>query len=343
MQSEITNDNAPVKHKTNLTKAHKEQKSMLISSEQKQKSTHESKGKYIYNNFEKEKQKKEYILYVQCAICIFFIISALFLKFLGGNVFAQTKAIYENALTQGINFSMQTPILRFIDESVKTMQSFASEIGEMANRNQDAKVQNDKNTIILPQNELTSSANSEMATYNQNAQIEYENSNTEYSSSNLTGMGGKTNTDEAGKVPDSVNLNGYSNAVLLHQPTYGVLTSKFGFRTNPISQKTEFHLGIDIAAQEGAAVMSAADGQVVEVSNNSIRGNYVVIHHFSGLQTLYQHLNYTFVRTGQSVKAGERIATVGNTGYSTGPHLHFELIENGKYVDSLPQFKQLNY
>ena len=124
-------------------------------------------------------------------------------------------------------------------------------------------------------------------------------------------------------------------------PGFCVLTSGFGSRT--MNGKSEFHKGIDIGrnlnpakAIAGAVVVAAADGRVVTAQNNHASyGNYVVLHHDGGIQTLYAHNEANLVRIGHQVKQGAEIAKVGNTGRSTAPHLHFEVHENGKAVDPL--------
>ena len=93
------------------------------------------------------------------------------------------------------------------------------------------------------------------------------------------------------------------------------------------------HKGRDYATGAGSPIYAAASGTVTTVSYNVARGNYVVINHGNGLSTLYQHCSATYVSAGQSVSAGQNIAAVGTTGYSTGPHLHFEVWVNGTPVD----------
>ena len=95
----------------------------------------------------------------------------------------------------------------------------------------------------------------------------------------------------------------------------------------------DFHAGLDIAVAEGTPVHCAQDGQVVQAGFNSIRGNYIIVRHTDGLQTLYQHLACGFVRAGEGVTRGQVIASAGSTGMSTGAHLHFELIYNGVRYD----------
>lgn len=120
----------------------------------------------------------------------------------------------------------------------------------------------------------------------------------------------------------------------------GSITSKFGVRTDPISGEVKSHGGTDIAAPTGTPILAAADGTVVIASyNEGGYGFYVKIKHNNTFSTLYGHCSVLNVSTGQTVKQGQKIAEVGSTGYSTGPHCHFEVIQNGVRVDAMKFFK----
>lgn len=140
-------------------------------------------------------------------------------------------------------------------------------------------------------------------------------------------------------VPQGASTKKYTLEETLLTPIEGgTLTSGFGFRKNPLSKGRDFHLGIDLAAAQGTDVRACLAGQVVQAGYSAMRGNYIIIRHRAGLATLYQHLQCGFVRAGESVKTGERIGLVGQTGYVTGAHLHLELLVDGLRVDPLPQF-----
>ncbi len=115
-----------------------------------------------------------------------------------------------------------------------------------------------------------------------------------------------------------------------------VVTSPFGPRVHPITgEKTEHH-GVDLMAAAGTPVMAAARGVVVWRGNKWGYGNCIVIRHGTHLSTIYGHLSHIGVRTGQLIGAGEVIGLSGSTGFSTGPHLHFEVRNNGTPVNPLP-------
>jgi murein DD-endopeptidase MepM/ murein hydrolase activator NlpD len=112
-------------------------------------------------------------------------------------------------------------------------------------------------------------------------------------------------------------------------PTHGWVTSGFGFRTNPFTGLNQMHEGIDISNRIGTPVTSPADGIVSDVGKDFAHGNIIVISHGFGTTTRFSHLSKFLVKVGQRVKRGDKIAEVGNTGQSTGPHLHYEVRLNG--------------
>lgn len=111
------------------------------------------------------------------------------------------------------------------------------------------------------------------------------------------------------------------------------LSMPYGERVNPVTEKALFHAGIDIPAPVGAAISAAANGKVVETGFDPSNGNYIVLDHGDGLMTRYHHCKELCVDQGASVKAGETIALVGQTGQATGPHLHFEVRQDGVAQD----------
>lgn len=113
------------------------------------------------------------------------------------------------------------------------------------------------------------------------------------------------------------------------------ITSYFGRRNSPTAGASSYHQGLDIGASKGSAIYAAASGTVSDAGYNSARGNYVVVSHGSGVSTVYMHCSALYVSAGQSVSQGQTIAAVGSTGISTGPHLHFGVIQDGSYVNPL--------
>ncbi len=116
-------------------------------------------------------------------------------------------------------------------------------------------------------------------------------------------------------------------------PGYYTITSDYGYRVHPISGTTKFHKGIDISVPTGNAIVSAESGTVVSANWMNGYGNTVVVDHGGGLSTLYAHNSSISVSNGQHVDRGQKIASSGSTGQSTGPHLHFEVRINGSTTD----------
>ena len=118
-------------------------------------------------------------------------------------------------------------------------------------------------------------------------------------------------------------------------PTRGWLSSRFGYRTSPFSDKREFHRGIDISARSGSQVVSPANGLVIFSGWQNGYGRVVVLKHARGFKTKYAHLKKSLVKKGQYVKKGTKIGLVGTTGRTTGPHLHYEVHLNNVPVNPL--------
>jgi murein DD-endopeptidase MepM/ murein hydrolase activator NlpD len=116
-------------------------------------------------------------------------------------------------------------------------------------------------------------------------------------------------------------------------PTSGDVTSRFGWRSSPFSGGSDWHPGIDIANSTGTPIVATADGEVVQSEWYGGYGKMVQIDHGNGIGTIYGHNSQNLVHAGQVVKKGQVIAYLGSTGYSTGPHVHYEVRVNGTAVN----------
>src|SRR3972149_5753065 len=116
-------------------------------------------------------------------------------------------------------------------------------------------------------------------------------------------------------------------------PVKGLVASGFGKRVSPFTGETEMHRGIDILARAGTSVKAAANGLVTEVGTMPGLGNYITITHGNGVVTRYGHNKKNLVKKGERISRGQTIARVGNSGRTTGPHLHYEVVVKGKYVN----------
>ena len=115
----------------------------------------------------------------------------------------------------------------------------------------------------------------------------------------------------------------------------GRYSSKFGYRTNPITHAYSFHTGLDIAVPAGTKIHAAFHGQVRAVGEDSRAGKYIILRHDDGMETFYCHCRSIDAAEGDTVDAGDVIARVGSTGWSTGPHVHFEVRKNGERLNPL--------
>jgi murein DD-endopeptidase MepM/ murein hydrolase activator NlpD len=118
-------------------------------------------------------------------------------------------------------------------------------------------------------------------------------------------------------------------------PLSGPITSPFGMRMHPVYGRPILHAGIDIAAPTGTTIAAAADGRVIVAGTQGDCGKMVAIDHHGGLSTIYCHMSQIFVGVGQDVQRGQAIGAVGMTGDATGPHVHFQVMQDGHPVDPM--------
>lgn len=117
------------------------------------------------------------------------------------------------------------------------------------------------------------------------------------------------------------------------------ITSRFGYRLDPITGVASTHKGLDMACPTGTPIYACRSGRVLKSAFSPLYGNYIVIEHVDGYQTLYAHMSKSLAKKGDKVSQGTKIGLVGNTGYSTGPHLHLTVYKNSKPVDPLTVIK----
>ncbi len=122
-------------------------------------------------------------------------------------------------------------------------------------------------------------------------------------------------------------------AIKMIWPARGPISSPFGYRANPFTGVRTYHAGMDIVVNTGTPVKTIMDGSVSDTGYNGVFGNYIIVTHSEGYQTLYGHLSAIGVKKGQNVSQGSMIGRSGNTGYSTGPHLHLGLFKKGAAIN----------
>lgn len=119
----------------------------------------------------------------------------------------------------------------------------------------------------------------------------------------------------------------------LGAPVPGVITSRFGSRTDPLNGKKAYHRGVDIRGSMGSDITATADGIVLIQNYDQLNGRYIILDHGNGFRTKYGHLKKSLVKKGDSVQRGQVIGLVGSSGRSTGPHVHYEIRYNNKIVN----------
>lgn len=131
-------------------------------------------------------------------------------------------------------------------------------------------------------------------------------------------------------LEDQRNLLASTPAI---RPTDGWVTSRFGYRSSPFTDEREFHKGLDIATRKGTPIVATANGVVSYVGWKGQLGRVIVIDHGFGMVTRYGHIKEALVKRGETVKRGQKIAIVGSSGKTTGPHVHYEVMLNGLPVN----------
>jgi murein DD-endopeptidase MepM/ murein hydrolase activator NlpD len=148
----------------------------------------------------------------------------------------------------------------------------------------------------------------------------------------------KDNTTESVELAENPHPTSLYSSIPNIKPLSGSVTSTFGNRIHPIFNVSLFHSGIDFSASEGTRVQSTGDGIVAFSGYDKGYGQKIIINHGYGYKTIYAHLSKSLVRQGQKVNRGEIIALSGNTGISTGPHLHYEVQKNNVKVNPTAYF-----
>ena len=233
----------------------------------------------------------------------------------------------------------------YIDRQQAEIASRQADIDqyEADNNAMDAEIA-EINEIARQQAEAAAAAaaTSQQSSNEENSNNSYSEDNSENDSSDDSAAGGGDNSGD-GEIGGSSGTGSYSGALTWPVPGFYSISSGYGYRWGSL------HAGIDIAGGgiHGASIVSAGSGTVTLVKSgcshdygkdsscgcNGGYGNYVMVDHGNGISTLYAHCSAVYVSVGQSVSAGETIASVGSTGWSTGNHCHFEVRVNGSTVD----------
>lgn len=173
-------------------------------------------------------------------------------------------------------------------------------------------------------------------------QEEEEKKQQEAAQGNNSGSSNSGNNNSGSSSGSDSSSNDNTNSKSMRWPLQisGRITSYFGPRNSPTAGASSYHKGIDIAAATGTTIVAVNAGSVASAGYSSSMGYYVMLYHGNSTYTVYMHCNTLKVKQGQTVTKGQPIATLGSTGISTGPHLHFGVSINGSYVDPLKYISQ---
>ncbi len=255
----------------------------------------------------KEKTKTDYLIrliLLQCVLCILIVTGVFLASKISPSAFEKMKSDYTGIMQRDMS------------------------AGELAEQIKDAA-----EFVFKPVEAVNSTAVSEGVTLDSYEVISDETGET-VAVGELTENGSGGGDIEHKEAAKGTSFAPYYVSVDPVLPVENArITSRFGYRTNPVSGNYGFHTGLDLAAEEGTPVAATFYGRVIETGSSDVWGNYVLMEHSEKLQTYYCHLSEIYVEEDAVIRQGETVGLVGSTGWSTGPHLHFEVRINGIRVN----------
>lgn len=281
---------------------------------------------------------------IQIIICML-IYLVFYYIISNNNVFSEDfRKKCEEILSYDISFSQMykniTEAFRLIEEKYQEVVNKAEENNNESVPKEEQQEQNDENSNseqnVEEQNNTENSGDSEVE---QPVEDTQENAETT-SGENIGGAVEEiSNIEETGETENlseeeemKIDAENIKAKISFIKPLEGIITSTFGWRNPTVSTVSKYHTGIDIAANEGTQIISATKGKVILASSEGAYGNHLKIQ-IEDVIIIYAHCLSLEVKEGDEIEQGQIIAQVGSTGNSTGPHLHFEIRRDGRYVD----------
>ncbi len=286
----------------------------------------EKKQKPKVKNDDKEKDWYSTVIVCQFFLCLLFTVSVFFLSRSEGSFAQNLKSRIDRVLTENIDTSQ-------VADNVANIKQFfqGSSLAVDGTAITDIVLTTEGDTT-----ESASDTTEEAVTTDTTA----ENGKTtdattpEETTEDLSGMGGEDL--KLFEATEKTSFSPYFTTDKFINPIEnGRYTSYFGYRINPITKEWSFHTGLDIAAKEGTKIRTALSGTVSCVGEDSRAGKYIIVSHSDSFKTFYCHCSEILVEEGMKLNKGETIALVGSTGWSTGPHLHFEVRRNNIRLNPL--------
>ena len=286
---------------------------------------------YRRKSLESSQPKEEPIVFgvivIQVCICIFVLARAFILKGFGGSNYETVRSYYQNLVTPGnLQVEMNNP-----QDYADKMNQLEKELAQIP----------DQFTLAPQQDEDTEESQSK----SEEEKNSEDEENSEASHPQESGAGGQhsvsyvsldtTKPMEKQKwpAPEGTALSPFFVTATPISPVDGTITSPYGYRIHPITGELDFHTGLDIAAPNNTPIRAILPGTVKEIGESEIYGNYIVVAHQNGFESVYNHCESITAQVGTVVRQGDWIARVGSTGLSTGNHVHLDLKINGVYVN----------
>lgn len=265
------------------------------------------------------KEKRAHVMGVQIVICVLSLLVVLVLHITKSPVDKSVRQTLTHVLSSQFN---QKELNRQVSSVFKQLQIGMPDVKGVFNTSKTATSTHSSKSSAASSTASSSSRTDSASSGSGNTSIAAR-------STALQGAGGADlsvqTTDGLLVPPASVSLGPYLLSVQPIWPVQGRITSKFGFRINPVTHQHSFHTGMDIAAPKDTPILAALPGVVEQAGQSEDYGNFLLLDHGGGVETFYGHCDQLLVGQGAPVKVGDEIAKVGTTGLSTGYHLHFEI------------------
>lgn len=269
----------------------------------------------------------------QILICVICLAASFGLKQFGGKYYDKAKTYVESALQNNITREEVSQVFHNIGKQLPdASEIFNSGITTSNGKTSSKSSASEDTSSTAPSG--TSSATMQSDADSESSSLEMQSTVNTLNCCAKTSqlVADNTMSSRVSQLPPArASLAPYKVTVKPIKPVEGRITSAYGYRVNPITGKYSFHTGMDIAAARGTPVSAAYAGTVEEAGNSETYGNYVLLNNGGGIKTFYADCDTITVKKGETVKAGQTIATVGSTGMSTGYHLHFEMRVNSIY------------
>ena len=275
------------------------------------------------------------------SVCLLFIVSAIGIAFMGYDyVRLKTRSLdiarlNESVLTKEIEIQNQRSQIQFFANEIEALKSQVGNLAKFEDKVRliaDIKQTSDSSGLIgiggLPKESLDPDIPLEQKHNALVREMHEQTAQTEQvAKKEILGF-----EQLIKRLEEKKNILASTPSI---KPVDGWITSKFGRRVSPFTGRKEFHSGLDIANKPGNKIVATADGRATFAGRKMYIGNMIILDHGYGRITKYGHLQKVLISKGQKVKRGDVIGLLGNTGRSTGPHLHYEVQVNGAPVDPM--------